>query len=127
MIGDQRSRQTHLETTRRHAVSDGFDMSELLKQAQDMQAQLADAQAAAADTEVVGSAGAGAVTVTMTVGGEIRRVNISPDVVNVDDVEILEGLVQLAFTDAMGQCSQIQSQAMGGLGEALGGLGGLLG
>lgn len=105
----------------------GFDMGELLKQAQDMQAQLASAQAAAAETEVLGTAGAGAVVVTMTVGGEIRRVQISPDIVNRDDVEILEGLVQLAFTDAMQQCGEIQGQAMGGLGEALGGLGGLLG
>lgn len=105
----------------------GFDMGDLLKQAQDMQAQLVSAQAEAAETEVVGSAGAGAVTVTMTAGGDIRRVQISPEVVNADDVEILEGLVQLAFTDAMQQCGEIQSQAMGGLGDALGGLGGLLG
>ena len=108
-------------------MSEGFDMSELLKQAQDMQAQLATAQAAAAETEVVGRAGSGAVTVTMTVGGEIRRVQISPDILDPADVEILEGLVQLAFADAMEQCGQVQSEAMGGLGDALGGLGGLLG
>ncbi len=105
----------------------GFDMGDLLRQAQDMQAQLVSAQAEAAQQEVIGSAGGGAVSVTMTAGGEIRRVKISPAVVDADDVEILEGLVQLAFADAMQQCGDIQSQAMGGLGDALGGLGGLLG
>lgn len=104
----------------------GFDMQSLLRQAQDMQAQLVSAQAEAAETEVVGSAGNGAVTVTMTAGGEVRRVQISPDLLDPDDVEILEGLVQLAFTDAMRQGAEIQSQAMGGLGDVLGGFGGLL-
>lgn len=111
-------------------MSEGFDMADLLKQAQDMQAQLASAQAEAAQTEVVASAGNGTVSVVMTVAGEIRRVTIAPEIVNPDDVEILEGLIQLAFTDAMNQCGEIQSQAMGGLGElseGLGGLGGLLG
>ena len=102
--------------------SEGLDMNNLLKQAQDMQAQLVSAQAAAAETEVVGSAGNGAVTVTMTAGGDIQRVQISPDLLNPDDVEILEGLVQLAFTDAVEKCGEIQSQAMGGLGDMLGGL-----
>ena len=101
------------------------NMNELLKQAQKMQQQLAEAQAAAAEQVVEGQAGGGVVKVTVTGGMEFRSVSIDPTVVDPDDVEMLEDLILAAIRDALARAGQVSQQAMGGL--DLGGLGGLLG
>jgi len=117
-------------------MSDLPDLDALLQQALQMQQQLADAQAEAAATEVVGRAGGGAVHVTMTGGGEVLRVRIDPAVVDPAEVELLEDLVLAALHDAAQQAQQLQADAVGDLGglaalglgdlgdlEGLGGLG----
>jgi DNA-binding YbaB/EbfC family protein len=102
----------------------GLDLSALLSGAQELVA----AQARAAEQEVIGSAGGGAVEVRVTGGGEFRGVRISPDVVDPEDVTMLEDLVLAALHDAMAQVQEAQAGALGGLGGLdLGGLGGLLG
>ena len=101
------------------------NMNDLLKQAQKMQQQLMEAQAAAAEQEIQGTAGGGVVTVTVTGSMEFRSVKIDPSAVDPDDVEMLEDLVLAAIHDAVAQVNQLSQQAMGGL--DLGGLGGLLG
>ena len=60
----------------------GFDLGELLKQAQAMQEQVMAAQATAADQVVEGSAGGGVVKVTVTGGMEFRAVHIDPSAVD---------------------------------------------
>src|SRR6266700_926273 len=100
-------------------------MGDLLKQAQKMQEQLMEAQAAAAEQDVEGHAGGGVVKVTVTGGMEFRSVTIDPDAVDPDDVAMLEDLVLAAIHDAVGKVNDLSQQAMGGL--DMGGLGGLLG
>jgi nucleoid-associated protein EbfC len=101
------------------------NMNDLMKQAQKMQEQLMEAQAAAADQVVEGQAGGGVVKVTVTGGMEFQSVHIQPDAVDPDDVAMLEDLVLAAIHDAVGKVNELSQQAMGGL--DLGGLGGLLG
>jgi nucleoid-associated protein EbfC len=101
------------------------DMGDLLKQAQKMQEQLMEAQAAAAEQMVEGQAGGGVVKVTVTGGMEFKSVTIDPDAVDPDDVAMLEDLVLAAIHDAVGKVNDLSQQAMGGL--DMGGLGGLLG
>src|SRR5207253_3575769 len=101
------------------------DMNDLLKQAQQMQQQLMDAQEAAAEQVVEGQSGGGVVKVTVTGGMEFQSVTIDPDAVDPDDVAMLEDLVLAAIHDAVAKANQLTQQAMGGL--DLGGLGGLLG
>jgi DNA-binding YbaB/EbfC family protein len=106
------------------------DMSDLLKQAQKMQQQLLDAQAEAADTEVEGQAGGGAVKVRVTGGMEFRSVTIDPAALpgadpDPDDVEMLQDLVLAAIHDAVAKAQSVSQQAMGGIG--LGDIGKLLG
>jgi DNA-binding YbaB/EbfC family protein len=111
-------------------VSDGFDINSLLQQAQSMQAQLVAAQQEAAFIEVVGNAGNGLVTVTMSAGGEVRGVSISASVVDPGDVSMLEDLVHTAIADALAKGANVQAEAMGPLADLAGpggGLGGLLG
>lgn len=101
----------------------GLDFSSLLDMAGQMQQQMAQAQEEAASTVVEGSAGGGAVKIEATGSGEFRSVTISPDAVQ--DLELLQDLVLAAVRDAMTQVQAIQSQGMGGLGDAVAGLGDL--
>jgi DNA-binding YbaB/EbfC family protein len=106
-------------------LSQGFDLGGLLEQAQQMQQQLLDAQAALADEVVEGHAGGGVVKITVTGGMEFRSVKIDKSAVDPDDVEMLEDLVLAALHDASHKVQELTQQGMGQLG--LGGLGGLLG
>ncbi len=97
------------------------DMSQLLKQAQQMQQQLAAAQEQLAAAEVTGSAGGGLVTATMTGQGELTAVTISPDAVDADDLETLQDLVVAAVRDASRQVDELTASRMGPLAGGLGG------
>lgn len=103
------------------------NMQQLMKQAQKMQAQLMEAQAKLADTEVTGSAGGGLVTATVTGSGDVVSIKIDPKAVDADDVESLEDLVVAAIRDASANAQELQQTTMGplagGLGGQLGGLG----
>ncbi len=107
------------------ALLGGGDISNLLQAAQDMQAELASAQAQAAETLVEGVSGGGAVRIEATAGLEFRAVHLRPDAVDSDDVELLEDLVLAALRDVVTQANQVQVDALGDLGD-LGGLGGML-
>lgn len=104
----------------------GIDFGSLLEQAQQVQQNLMAAQAQAAEQQVTGAAGGGAVKVTVTGGMEFMSVQIAPSAVDPDDVEMLQDLVLAALHDASAQVALLNQNAMGGLGD-LGGLGGLLG
>ena len=99
----------------------GLDLGALLEQAQQMQQQLMDAQAAA-DQVVEGHAGGGVVKVTVTGAMEFHSVTIDPDAVDPSDVTMLEDLVLAAIHDAVNQVQALQQQSLGGFGGALGGL-----
>jgi DNA-binding YbaB/EbfC family protein len=101
----------------------GFDLGDLLASAQQMQQQLLEAQAKAAEQLVEGQAGGGVVRITATGGFDIRDVRIDRSVVDPDDVEMLQDLVLAALRDTLAKVNELNQQAMGGLaGGALGGL-----
>ncbi len=110
-------------------MSDSFDLNAILGQAMEMQQQLLAAQSQAAETEITGRAGGGAVSITVSGGMEFRRVEIRPDAVDPDDVAMLEDLVLAALNDAMVQIGEMQQSSLGGLDLGalpdLGGIGGL--
>jgi DNA-binding YbaB/EbfC family protein len=98
------------------------DLSGLLQAAQEMQAELANAQAQAAETMVEGISGGGAVRIEATAGLEFRAVHLRPDAVDGDDPEMLEDLILAALRDVVAQANAVQAEALGDLG----GLGGML-
>jgi DNA-binding YbaB/EbfC family protein len=100
-------------------------MQQLMKQAQKMQQQLAEAQAELADTQVDGSAGGGLVKATVTGGGELLAVTIDPQAVDPEDVETLQDLVVAAVRDATRRAGELASDKLGPLTGGMGGLGGL--
>jgi DNA-binding YbaB/EbfC family protein len=104
----------------------GFDLQGLLQQAQQMQEQLESAQEQLADARIDGSAGGGAVTVTVNGIGELHAVTIRPgtfDGSSDDDLSDLGDLVVAAYRDAKSQADTLASGALGPL--AGGGLPGL--
>ena len=106
----------------------GFDMNALLEQAQQMQSQLEDAQARLASTQVSGSAGGDAVTVTVNGVGELQSVNIqagSFDLADADSAEELGDFIVVAYRDAKAKADDVAAEAMGPLagGGGLPGLG----
>ncbi|MER7246169.1 YbaB/EbfC family nucleoid-associated protein [Kribbella sp. NPDC000426] len=109
----------------------GFDMSNLLAQAQAMQNQLMEAQADLEGQEIEGSAGGGLVTALVSGTGELLSLDIKKEAVDPDDTETLADLVVAAVRDASENAKQAAAAAMGplagGLGGAFGGEGGIPG
>ena len=90
----------------------------LMKQAQQMQANMQKAQEALGQIDVEGSAGAGAVKVTMNCHHKVKRVQISDAVM--DDREMLEDLIVTALNDAAAKAEATSSEKMAGFGAGMG-------
>jgi DNA-binding YbaB/EbfC family protein len=103
------------------------NMQQLMKQAQKMQQQLAEAQASLAAQEVEGTAGGGLVKATLTGSGELRAIVIDPSAVDPEDVETLQDLVVAAVRDAHRAVQELAADTMGPVTGGIGGLGGALG
>jgi DNA-binding YbaB/EbfC family protein len=101
--------------------SEGFDVSQLLEQAQRMQEQFMSAQQNLADAEVTGTAGGGLVSATVAGNGELVSLEIDPSVVDPEDVETLADLIVAAVRDGNAQVQRLAAEQMGGLGQDLGG------
>lgn len=94
----------------------GGNMQQLMKQAQQMQRKLQEAQQEIAETEVTGSAAGGMVEVTMMADKTPVAVTIKPEAVDPDDVEMLEDMILAALNDAVEQADKISKDLMGPLG-----------
>jgi DNA-binding YbaB/EbfC family protein len=100
------------------------NLSDLMKQAQKMQADMQKAQEALANVEIVGEAGAGLVKVVMTGRHDVKRVSIDPTVL-AEDREVLEDLLAAAVNDAVRKVEAHNQEAMAGLASGLNLPGGL--
>jgi nucleoid-associated protein EbfC len=89
------------------------NMNQLMKQAKKMQEDIMKAQEALAAEQLEGTAGGGAVKVTVTGGKEVVAVEINRDVVDPDDVEMLQDLVLAAIQDAMKQADDLANNTLG--------------
>ena len=76
------------------------NLGQMMKQAQEMQAKMAELQEQLARTEVTGAAGGGMVQVTLNGKGEMRAVTIDPALADPDEVGVLEDLIVAATNDA---------------------------
>jgi len=84
----------------------------LMKQAQQMQAEMARAEQELQALRVDGSAGGGAVRATVTGKLDLVSVTIDPDVVDPADVEMLQDLVVAAVGDALAQARRAGEERM---------------
>ena len=94
-------------------MAQGFDMNKLLQQAQQMQAQMAQAQEQLANEVVEASAGGGLVTVRATGAGEIREIKIDPRAIDPDDPELLEDTVLAAVNEALRSAQALAQAKLG--------------
>ena len=76
------------------------NLGQMMKQAQEMQAKMAEMQQQLSESEMTGAAGGGMVQVTMSGKGELRAVKIDPKIVDPGEVEVLEDLIVAAAADA---------------------------
>ena len=98
------------------------NMNQMLKQVQQMQAEMMKAQEGLKDEIVEASAGGGMVTVKVSGELEIKDLTIDPEAVDPEDTETLADLVLAAVRDATGKS---QALAAAKLGPLTGGMGGL--
>jgi DNA-binding YbaB/EbfC family protein len=97
-----------------------MNQQQLMQQARKLQAQLAKIQEDLGHETVVGTAGSGAVEVTLNGHGGIERIKITAAAVDPNDVETLEDLVTIAFKDAQAKVAELSQQRMGPLAGDLG-------
>ena len=90
----------------------------LMKQAQQMQKNMQQAQAELATIDVEGQAASGMVKVTMSCSHEVRRVSLDDSILS--DKEMVEDLIVLALNDAVKNVAAITEQRMSGFGAGMG-------
>jgi DNA-binding YbaB/EbfC family protein len=102
----------------------GFDVNALMKQAQQMQDQMLQAQEKLKEEVVEASAGGGMVKVK--VGGDmtLREITIDPEAIDPEEAELLADMIQAAVNEGLRAAQELASSKMG---DATGGLGGGLG
>jgi DNA-binding YbaB/EbfC family protein len=99
----------------------GFDINALLQQAQQMQEQMATAQAELADATVEGTVADGLVAVTVNGTGELVGVTIRKDSFDPAAPEDLEDLIVAAYRDAAAKAQTLAAEKLGPLAGGLGG------
>ncbi len=89
-------------------------LGKMMKQAQEMQANMQKAQEELANMEVTGKAGGDMVSVVMTGRHDVKRVSIDDSLMG-DDKEMLEDLLAAAVNDAVRQVEATSSEKMAGM------------
>ena len=87
----------------------------MMARLQQMQERVLKAQQELNEQTVDGSAGGGAVSITVSGGLKVQSLKIAPEVVDPDDIEMLEDLVTAAVNEALQQVQALQMQQLGGL------------
>lgn len=88
---------------------------QFLRQAQQLQARMAQVQEELANITVEGSAGGGAVKVVMTGHQVVQSVTISPEAVDPQDVGLLEDMVTAAFNQALKNSQDLAQKRLGAI------------
>ena len=97
------------------------NQKDLMRRAQKMQEQLAEKQAELEEREFTATSGGGMVEVVMNGKKELKALNIKPEVVDPDDIEMLQDLIVAATNEALRQVEEASNEFMG---KMTGGLGG---
>lgn len=98
------------------------DIGKIMRQAQEMQAKMQEAQEKAENVIAQGISGAGMVRVTLKGKGELVELQIDPSLMG-DDAEILEDLIKAAHNDAR---IKLDEETQKAIQDATAGLGGML-
>lgn len=97
----------------------GMNRNQMMQQARKMQEQLLAAQQKAQLTEVSASAGGGAVKVKATAAGKLTAIEIDPEVLDPEDVDMLQDMILAAVNDALESAEEVMNQSMSALTSGL--------
>lgn len=89
------------------------NMQKMMKQMQKMQKDMAKAQEDLGNERLEGTAGGGMVTVVVSGHKEVLEVNIKPEVVDPDDIDMIQDLVLAATNDALKKAENLTNETMG--------------
>jgi nucleoid-associated protein EbfC len=101
------------------------NMNQMLRQVQQMQADMAKAQEELASEVVEATAGGGMVTVKVTGALEVKEIRIDPEAIDPDDADMLQDLVLAAVNEALRSAQELAASRLGAVTGGLGGPGGL--
>ena len=101
------------------------NLNQMMKQVQQMQAEMAKAQDELAAEVVEASAGGGMVTVKVTGALEVREIRIDPEAIDPEDADMLQDMVLAAVNEALRSAQELAASRMGAAAGGLGGPGGL--
>ena len=96
-----------------------FNMQGLMKQAQMMQKRMQETQERLGAEEREGTSGGGLVKITLTGRNEMKKITISPELLNKDEIDVLEDMILAAYSDAHQKIDLMQEE---GMKEATGGV-----
>ncbi len=95
------------------------DMGKLMKQAQEMQSKMTEAQERLEEITVTGEAGAGMVSATANAKGTLTGLTIDPSLFNPDDKEVVEDLILAAIKDAQSKAAEASQAEMAKVTEGM--------
>ncbi len=87
-------------------------MQKQMQQMQVMQKKMEDLQSELDEKEVTATAGGGAVSVTVSGKKEVTKIELKPEVVDPDDVEMLQDLIQVAVNEGLRQIEELSANEM---------------
>jgi DNA-binding YbaB/EbfC family protein len=96
------------------------NIGQISKMAQQMQAQMVQAQEELREKTLEATAGGGAVRVVITGAQEVRAIEIDPGAVDPDEVEMLQDLILAAVNDAITRSKELEQERMAGVASGLG-------
>ncbi len=91
----------------------------MMRQLEELQKQMAEAQASLDEETVTASVGGGVVTIVMTGSQEVKSVTIKPEAVDPEDVEMLQDMILLAFREARDRAAKLTEERMGPLASGM--------
>lgn len=89
------------------------NIGEMMKQAKNMQAKMAETEEKLATLEVEGGAGGGLVKITASGKGTIKTLKIDPTLVDPQEIEVLEDLLVAALHDVQARVDELAAEEMG--------------
>ena len=99
----------------------GPDMGQLMKQVQQMQAEMAKAQEELKNETVEASAGGGMVKVKMSGDLVLQEITISPEAIDPEDPELLQDMVTAAVNEGLRAAQELAQAKLGGITGGMGG------
>ena len=96
------------------------NMSQIMKQAKEMQDKMAEIQRKIESQEIEGSSGGGVIKVIINGKNEVKSVKIDESLINKEELEVLEDLLVAALNDANQKLKENAASQMGSLSDGMG-------